>query len=505
MSSSLPQKPSASLSPEADGDSSFGAQGGESTEAPAVRCERVEWVEGRCSGGNANNSSNTTIMAATPSHSLGTQLLGAHSSPLLPPSSSTTWADASLQQVTMSGDERPHRQQQEQSQRHASPSSFAKLQRAASSATVTAATADTSAATGVGLPQPVEGAPATTAEAVAARSTLAAAASPTAVIEAPGGVVVELPRGPPYEGVFLQPSTFSLNTTGSDILWALRESNGIVAEYLDNCTSALPPVRPPENAGAKSMTTAIPSATSGNECKGSEGAASEAHRGSSGTATTEQMPAFAVVAAEIARCLSGTGSTTASLVSFDYAITPARRRTISEAETAALRSDPLTSQLVATRVNRMEEVVPGTSPYAKNYREGRSLASGAPPPAADVPAGARGEKHPRGAAAEAPTALLCPLAKEQWLRGIPCVKHAPVAATSASTAPEAEAQRRRLACAALVQASLFAARRAGAESDLCFCEPLADDSGGRAAQGSIERMLCVATTGEGSQLAASPL
>ncbi|KAG5487284.1 hypothetical protein LSCM4_07773 [Leishmania orientalis] len=226
--------------------------------------------------------------------------------------------------------------------------------------------ANTSAASGVGLPQPVERAPVTTAEAVAARSTLAVAASPTAVIEAPGGGVVELPRGPPYEGVFLQPSTFRLNTTGSDILWVLHESNGIVAEYLDNCTSALPPVRSPESAGAKSMTTTIPSATSGNECKGSEGAASQTHRGSSGTATTEQLTAFAVVAAEIARCLNGAGSTTASMVSFDYVIKPARRRTISEAETAALRADPLTSQLVATRVNRMEEVVPGTSPYAKN-------------------------------------------------------------------------------------------------------------------------------------------
>ncbi|KAG5485914.1 hypothetical protein CUR178_07508 [Leishmania enriettii] len=163
------------------------------------------------------------------------------------------------------------------------------------------------------------------------------------------------------------------------------------------------------------MTTAIPSSTSGNECKGSERAASEAHRGSSGTAKTEQMPAFAVVAAEIARCLSRAGSTTVFLVSVDYVIRPVPRRTISEAETAAPRADPLTSQLAATRVNRIEEVVPRTSPYAKNYREGRSLASGAPPPAADVAAGARGERHRRGAADEAPTAALWPSAKVQWL------------------------------------------------------------------------------------------
>jgi hypothetical protein len=62
------------------------------------------------------------------------------------------------------------------------------------------------------------------------------------------------PAVPPFEGVFLQPSTFRIGATGQDVLWALYQTNGVVASYLDP-----PPTTVAVGAGASSGASPPPS------------------------------------------------------------------------------------------------------------------------------------------------------------------------------------------------------------------------------------------------------
>ncbi|GET85933.1 hypothetical protein, unknown function [Leishmania tarentolae] len=502
------QRPSPSSPSDACGGRNSGAGCREKAEAPVERDVSTETVTTSCDSGSVKSSNHISRTAVTPPHSHGTKSSGAQLS--LQSSSALSTAglsDMVSLQAPAPGSERFDHLQQEQRQlvpqpqpqRHISTPLFLEMCNTTLPTSVAVSTSSTSAASVSMLPQ-----------AIADRPALTTAATETTA----DGFVWPL-RGPPYEGVYLQPSTFRLGATHGDILWALYQSNGIVAEYIDSRTPAFPPVSRPANAVASQPATTrrfnaatckVPAAR-GSRGNSHEDAASETHKVRRViTTATEQRSPFAAAATEIALCLSGAGSSTPSLVSFDYVITPAQLCTTSGRETAAtMHADALTSPLAATAGSRIQEVVQGTSPYAKSYKTGIHSTMSALPPATGTTAATRGGGLPLKIEARTPAALSGSLAEERWQGSLHSTEDSPNDAASAFAVSEAEVQRRLHACAALVQRSLSAARRVGDMRKLRFYEPVPSSSGIPTAQGSIACALCGGTTGEGAQMATSSL
>ncbi|KPI85802.1 hypothetical protein ABL78_5130 [Leptomonas seymouri] len=385
----------------------------------------------------------------------------------------------------------------------------------------------------------------------------AAALPPQDAASAQGGAA-RWPAAPPFAGIFLQPSTFRIGATGLDVLQALYRSNGVVASYLDapcstgqsnipygtpspllttltNTSSALTTVTPcaplsslgtrggsdapagvPRRAANTSSRYASMSSSSSSHQHSSTGnpptasssitasgfsAAVNQNTNCNGNSNNCSVPTLAEVEAEIARCLNGAGSSTPCLLSFDYAIAPARYKRFSEEEISAMGQDPLTAQLQAKEINEMEEAVLDSSRHAACTRAAASTASRGGGGSIDASEDIVSESSTAAAAAVG--------AAQQQQKKVLCFKgNTDVSAGGGATAgAPSEAQLRWHACGEIVQSSLYAARCSGsAHSKLFFCEPLASEgSASFTANGNIAHVLSGSTVAEGGRLMPLPL
>ncbi|KAK7201460.1 hypothetical protein NESM_000209000 [Novymonas esmeraldas] len=433
------------------------ARGGDVT--ATVLHDVMKTVAGRYSAGSVNSSASSTSISTTfaPSHNLGTQLPGAHVPPLLRPAYSHTGSapgdTPALQSPSLRGETLQHRPQEQrqlaQQPQQSSP------QRLGLPSTPTATALDTPLASATGSSRTGVGSPTASTPTPTPTTTTATAAAAGSADELEMRSL--LLRGPPYEGVYLQPSTFKIGASGGDVLWALVQSSGTVAAYVDGADEEDTPV--------------------------------------------EDTREFAVAAKEIVCCLSGGGACTAALLSFDFVIEPARRRTLAEVEAdATLRAHPATAQLLATDVNRMEEVAPR-------------------PPLDDDGDINNDDGGARVHRASASPAAAVPHTKTAWLQSLSAAAAAVEAGMNGGNSSsgggggdggEAEAaaqrgrDRRRRACATLVQSCLLAARRVGTADALCFSEVVCDSGSGccPTARGAVDGVLCGGAAGDGAATAA---
>ncbi|KPA83679.1 hypothetical protein ABB37_01937 [Leptomonas pyrrhocoris] len=385
----------------------------------------------------------------------------------------------------------------------------------------------------------------------------------------------------PLTGVYLQPSTFRIGATGRDVLWALYKTNGVIANYLDpsysagqdsTLLSAPPPPSlatltnaSPASAAAASLTPLSSLAATGESYGASANALHKAanssssnnksinhnppHGGSGSSpvvslATTtlsmlaeekqrsnhnscssggggsngSNVPSCSKVKAEVMRCLNGAGGSTPCLLSFDYVVKPARYKQLSEEEARLLRENPLATQLCATGVNAMEEVVPGTARHVVRAPMPTTTTTAAAAAATTTAGGEAAETSEGGvmecntAAAEAVSAATQPQQQQQqkelWLNEMSdTTAHHEATAGGISAAPPLQPLQRRRACGEVVQSCLHAARRAGStHGQLFYCEPLPPNAAGFfAAHGSISHLLAGSTVAEGGRLMPSPL